>query len=142
LRFIGEVSDFPESLQRDMRHAEQLTAGNDELRLLVAAGYGGRWDVVQAARRLAADAVAGRLRPEEIDEAGFSEAMSLAGYPPPDLFIRTGGERRLSNFLLWDLAYTEMYFSDILWPDFDADAFAAAVDWFAGRERRFGRIRA
>lgn len=140
LRFIGERSHFPEALRRSMNRAEALTAGNGELQLLVAVDYGGRWDIVQAARRLAAETAEGRLTPGDIDETRFSQAMSLAGYPPPDLFIRTGGERRVSNFLLWDLAYTEMYFSDVLWPDFDADAFAEAVAWFAGRERRFGRV--
>jgi undecaprenyl diphosphate synthase len=142
LRFIGERSHFPEALRRHMERAEASTAGNDGLRLLIAVDYGGRWDILRAARRLAAEVAEERLAPEDIDEDRFSNTLSLAGYSAPDLFIRTGGERRLSNFLLWDLAYTEMYFSDVLWPDFDADAFADAVAWFAGRERRFGRVRA
>lgn len=140
LRFIGARDRFPEALQRGMRRAELLTAENADMDLLVAVDYGGRWDIAQAARRLAEDCAAGRLDPADIDEDRFAAAMSLAEYPAPDLFIRTGRERRLSNFLLWDLAYTEMYFSDILWPDFDAGALAAAVEWFGGRERRFGRV--
>lgn len=142
LHFIGERSHFPEALRRGMSRAEASTSDNDGLQLLIAVDYGGRWDIVQAARHLAAEVAETRLAPADIDEVRFAEAMSLAEYPAPDLFIRTGGERRLSNFLLWDLAYTEMYFSDALWPDFDADAFAEAVDWFAGRERRFGRLHA
>lgn len=141
LRFIGSRSRFPEALQRGMRRAEQLTAANATLELLIAVDYGGRWDILQAVRRLGDEVAAGRLAPDDIDEALFSRHMSLGAYPPPDLFIRTGRERRLSNFLLWDMAYTEMYFSDILWPDFDGEALAEAVAWFGGRERRFGRVR-
>src|SRR6185436_744204 len=118
---------------------EALTRGNTGLRLVIAVAYGGRWDLVQAVRRLAQDAAAGRLDPAGIDEARLAQSLQVADLPDPDLFIRTGGEMRVSNFLLWNLAYTELYFSPLLWPDFDADAFDAALDFYAGRERRFGR---
>lgn len=140
LRFIGEREHLAAALQRDMRRAEQLTAGNAAMELLVAVDYGGRWDIVRAARELAGDCAAGRLQPESIDEQRMAAAMSLAEFPAPDLFIRTGGERRISNFLIWDLAYTELYFCDTLWPDFGETDLAAAVDWYCGRERRFGGL--
>lgn len=140
LRFIGDRSRFSEALKRDMERAEELTANNGKLDLLIAIDYGGRWDIVTAARQLAQQCVDGTLKPEDIDETCFSNAMSLADYPAPDLFIRTGAERRISNFLIWDLAYTEMYFCDTLWPDFDAQALTEAVEWYSGRERRFGRV--
>jgi undecaprenyl diphosphate synthase len=105
----------------------------------VALSYGGRWDLAQAARALAADAARGALAPEAIDEDALAGRLALAGAPDPDLFIRTGGERRLSNFLLWNAAYTELYFTDVLWPDFGPDEYDAAIAFFAGRERRFGR---
>ena len=140
LRFIGDRSRFSEALKRDMERAEDLTAGNAKLDLLIAIDYGGRWDIVQAARSLAQKCADGNLAPEQIDEAQFSQALSLSQYPAPDLFIRTGAERRISNFLLWDLAYTELYFCDTLWPDFDAAALTEAVEWYVGRERRFGKV--
>ncbi len=110
------------------------------LDLSVAVSYGGRWDIVQAARRLASEAAAGRRRPEDIDEAALGACLALSGRAPPDLFIRTGGERRISNFLLWDLAYTELWFTETLWPDFDAECYAAAIADFGGRQRRYGRV--
>jgi len=135
LRFIGDRAAFAPELQARMAAAEDLTRGNTGLVLVIALGYGGRWDVVQAARRVAAEARAGAL-----DEAGFGQRLALAGLPEPDLFIRTGGEQRISNFLLWDLAYTELWFTEALWPDFDAAAFDGALAWYAGRERRFGGV--
>lgn len=138
--FVGDRSRFPTDLQSEMRKAEDLTAGNDGLRLNIAAGYGGRWDIVSAARSLADQVAAGELGPEEIDEERIQSRLSLANVPSPDLFIRTGGERRLSNFFLWDLAYTELYFTDCLWPDFGAQALNRALADFAERERRFGGV--
>lgn len=135
LRFIGDLSRFPADLRRDMERAAEITSANDGLHLCIAVNYGGRWDIVQAARRAIADG----LDPEELDEEAFARLVSLADLPPPDLFIRTGGERRISNFLLWQLAYTELYFTDCLWPDFDTAAFDEAIDWYATRQRRFGR---
>jgi undecaprenyl diphosphate synthase len=138
LVFIGDRQGFPVRLQTRMAAAEQRTAGNTVLRVQVAVGYGGRWDIVNAARQLAAACAGGALRPVEITAESFGAALQLAGLPDPDLFIRTGGEKRISNFLLWNLAYTELYFCDELWPDFDASGFEAAVAFFAARQRRYG----
>ncbi len=140
LHFIGERSQFSRSLQADMLNAERETATNDALQLLVAVDYGGRWDIVRAARALAMDCAQGVLDPDAIDEACFARQLSLSDFGPPDLFVRTGGERRISNFLLWDLAYSELYFADTLWPDFDAGALDEAVAWYGKRQRRFGRL--
>jgi undecaprenyl diphosphate synthase len=139
LRIIGERSAFPEKLQRRIADAESLTAANATLNLQVAANYGGRWDIVQAAQRLVADVNAGRLSPAAIDERAMAERLSFADLPEPDLFIRTGGEKRLSNFILWQSAYAELYFTDLLWPDFGAEAYGLALDDFASRQRRFGQ---
>jgi undecaprenyl diphosphate synthase len=138
LRFIGDRGQLAAPLQARIAQAESRTAGNERLQLQVAVSYGGRWDLLNAARRLMEQALAGALDPAALTEAQFADGLQLAGLPDPDLFIRTGGERRISNFLLWNLAYTELYFCDTLWPDFDADGFAAALDYFAGRERRYG----
>jgi undecaprenyl diphosphate synthase len=138
LGFIGERELLDEPLQAQMRSSEQLTAGNERLRLQVAVSYGGRADIVHAARTLALRCQRGQLQPAQIDEAAFAAVVSLADVPEPDLFIRTGGEQRISNFLLWNLAYTELYFTDTLWPDFDAAAFGQALADFASRQRRFG----
>lgn len=140
MSFVGDRSRFSTALGRDMAAAEARTAENSGLHLVVAVDYGGRWDVAQAARRLAADCVAGRRDPDSITEETVSRYMSLAGIGEPDLFVRTGGERRISNFLLWDLAYSELYFSDVLWPDFDGDRLRDALAWYASRDRRFGGL--
>jgi len=142
LSFIGDLQGFPAPLQSRMIAAGQHTADNTRLSLQVAVGYGGRWDIVQAARQLAQRCIDGAMRPAEISEETFGAALQLAGLPEPDLFIRTGGERRISNFLLWNLAYTELYFSPELWPDFDEARFAAALEDYAARQRRFGRTTA
>ncbi len=138
IRFIGERERFSDGIRERMAAAEAQTAGNARLHLVIAASYGGRQDIAQAARALAADVAAGRLRAEDIDEAAMASKMSLADLPPPDLFIRTGGDHRISNFLLWQLAYTELWFTDLLWPELDATTLQHALDDFAGRERRFG----
>jgi len=140
LRFIGARGDLPNILQKRMQDAEARTAGNTRMTLVLAVGFGGRWDIVQATRAIAAKARAGELDAAEIDESVIARHLSLAGMPEPDLLIRTGGERRVSNFLLWDFAYSEIYFSDTLWPDFCSGDLTAAFDFFAGRERRFGRV--
>jgi undecaprenyl diphosphate synthase len=135
LRFIGERAMLAPDLCARMREAEDLTARNERLQLQVAVSYGGRWDLLQAARKLARSGSAFE------SEAEFSQALALgdlAALADPDLFIRTGGEHRISNFLLWNLAYSELYFTDTLWPDFDSAAFARALDSFAARSRRFG----
>lgn len=138
VRFIGQRDRFSAPIRRQMDEAEARTAGNTRLHLSIAASYGGRWDITQAARSLAEDVAAGRLAPEAIDETAMSARMALAELPAPDLFIRTGGETRISNFLLWQLAYTELWFTDLLWPELDAATLQGALDDFAGRERRFG----
>jgi undecaprenyl diphosphate synthase len=140
--FIGDRAGFPEAIRQRMATAEALTSGNTAIFVNIAAGYGGRWDIAQAARALAADAAAGRLDPASIDESTLSSRLSLAGQPDPDLFIRTGGDLRISNFLLWQLAYTELWFTDTLWPDLDAATLRQALDDFASRERRFGLVSA
>jgi undecaprenyl diphosphate synthase len=139
LTFIGDRSLLGPELARRMSAAELLTAGNSGLRLIVAMAYGGRWDIVQACRSLAADAAAGNLAAADIDDAHVTRRLALAGIPDPDLLIRTGGEQRISNFLLWNLAYTELYFSDELWPEFSPAHLDAAFEFFTQRERRFGR---
>jgi undecaprenyl diphosphate synthase len=139
LSFIGDRAQLGGALERRMQNAEQLTAGNSGLRLIVALAYGGRWDIVQACRALAADAASGTLNAADIGEKQVADRLALAGIPDPDLLIRTGGERRISNFLLWNLAYTELYFSDQLWPEFSTAHLDAAFDYFAHRERRFGK---
>ena len=140
IRFIGDRSRLAPALTDRMAAAEEKTAGRDRLDLVVAVAYGGRWDIVQAARQLALDAADGRRKPASIDEDALAARLATAGRPAPDLFIRTGGERRISNFLLWDLAYTELWFTDTLWPDFDAACYAAALEDYGMRHRRFGRV--
>jgi undecaprenyl diphosphate synthase len=142
MRFIGERTNLAVRLQSRIAAAEALTAGNSGLRLQVALSYGGRWDIIQACQRVARECSSGAIRPEEITEERFAAALSLAGLPAPDLLIRTGGERRISNFLLWDLAYAELYFSPQLWPDFSSSDLGEALAFFASRERRFGQTAA
>ncbi len=140
IRFIGDRERFPPALRNEMSRAETLTAGNTRLEFIVAVGYGGRWDIVQGVRGLLAQASRGEIRPEDVTESSFARHLSLAGVPEPDLLVRTGGESRISNFLMWHFAYTELYFSDILWPDFDEAALDQALAWYAGRQRRFGTV--
>ena len=140
IRFIGDRTRLAPALAERMAAAEARTAARGRLDLAVAVAYGGRWDIAQAARRLATECAAGRRAADSIDESALADGLANAGRPAPDLFIRTGGERRISNFLLWDLAYTELWFTDTLWPDFDADCLASALADFGGRERRFGRV--
>ncbi len=142
LRFIGDRANLGKELLERMLAAETLTRGNQGLNLMVAVAYGGRWDIVQACRAAAADAAAGALRPEQVDEEYIAAHLALAGIPDPDLMIRTGGEQRISNFLLWNLAYTELFFSDVLWPEFSPAHLDAAFELFARRERRFGKTSA
>jgi undecaprenyl diphosphate synthase len=139
LRVTGDLEAFNPELRAMIEQAERLTSTNKGMHLVIAANYGGRWDVVQAARTLAERVARGEMQPQHITEAALAGALSLADLPEPDLLIRTGGDTRISNFLLWQLAYTELYFTETLWPDFDAAAFEQALASFAGRERRFGR---
>jgi undecaprenyl diphosphate synthase len=138
VRFIGARESLSPAVAASMQAAEERTRDNTRLTLVIALGYGGRWDLVQAARRLAAECRDGTLLPGEIDEARLGTALSLGDLADPDLFIRTGGEQRISNFLLWNLAYTELWFTDTLWPSFDAAEFEQAFASYAERERRFG----
>jgi undecaprenyl diphosphate synthase len=142
LRFIGDRDALGSDLARSMADAESLTEANPRLGLSVALAYGGRWDIAQACRSLAADVAAGTLVPADITEAHVAARLALAGLPDPDLLVRTGGERRVSNFLLWNLAYAELYFTDVLWPEFCTADLDGALEFFAQRERRFGKTSA
>ena len=134
LRFIGDRRHLPGELLVAMEEAEELTAQNTRLYLNVAVGYGGRWDILQACRQLV-----GQADKDSLDEAQISSALSIADCPDPELLIRSGGEQRISNFLLWQLAYAELYFTDVLWPDFSNDTLDTALLWYIQRQRRFGR---
>lgn len=139
LRFIGDLSPFPSELVEIMRNAEQLTANNQSLHLNVAVNYGARAEILRAARQIAGEVHEGKLSPDQIDEACFSRFLYTNTLPDPDLLIRTSGESRLSNFLLWQLAYTELYFVDTLFPDFKQAELDKAIAWYQDRERRFGK---
>jgi undecaprenyl diphosphate synthase len=139
LCFVGDRSPFDEKLRTMMAESEKITAGNSDLKLVIAVNYGGRWDIVQAAKKLAMQVAEQKLAPEDIDTERFAAELCIADLPEPDLFIRSGGEQRISNYLLWQLAYTELYFTDLLWPDFNADALDDAIRSFASRQRRFGQ---
>ena len=138
LHFIGDFSQLKPDVYARLRSGEERTAANERMTLHVALSYGGRWDIVQGARALAARVAKREIAPGDIDEAAFGAALALGDAPDPDLFIRTGGEHRVSNFVLWNLAYTELYFCDTLWPDFGDAELELAFRHFAGRERRFG----
>lgn len=138
LRVIGDRTGLPAKLRARIDESEATTADATRLTLQVAFSYGGRWDITQAARRLAARAVGGEIAVDAIDETAVAGQLSFPDLPDVDLFIRTGGELRLSNFVLWQAAYAELYFTEVLWPDFDARAYEAALADFAGRQRRFG----
>ncbi len=142
LHVVGDLSAFEPRLQDLIQQAQARTAGNDRLHLCVAANYGGRWDILQATRAMLAARPELAAQPDQIDEGALTPHLSMAWAPEPDLFIRTGGEQRISNFLIWQLAYTELYFTDRYWPDFGAEEIQAAFDWYQGRERRFGRTSA
>jgi undecaprenyl diphosphate synthase len=138
VRFIGDRSQLDERMKKSMASSEGITAGNSTLALQIAVSYGGRADILQAARSLSLQVRRGEIRAEQIDDARFGAELMLKDVPDPDLFIRTGGEQRISNFLLWNLAYTELYFTDKLWPEFDETQFGAALAFYAARQRRFG----
>jgi len=140
LRIIGDRTRLAPDIQEQLDEVEALTANNKTLTLMIALSYGGRDELVQVARSLAADVASGKLAPEAIDEAAFSARLFTEGVPDPDLLIRTSGEQRISNFLLWQMAYTEFVFVDTLWPDFNRESLSAALDIFARRERRYGAV--
>ena len=138
LRIIGDQNAFPEKIQKRIIRAEELTKDNDGLILNVAANYGGKWDITQAVKKLANKIESGELKPDDVNEDVIANELTMHDLPEPDLFIRTGGEQRISNFLIWQLAYTELYLTDILWPDFERDEFLKALNSFTKRQRRFG----
>jgi undecaprenyl diphosphate synthase len=140
LRLIGDLSRFDPAIQEMVQFAQEKTDGCKALTLTIAANYGGRWDILQAMRRCLE--LNPNLQPAQVTEELLAPHLSMAYAPEPDLFIRTGGEQRVSNFLLWQLAYTELYFTDVLWPDFDEAELRKAFHWFSQRERRFGRTSA
>jgi len=139
LKIIGGVDAFSDKLQSSIHEAVYQTRDNNGLTLVIAVNYGGRWDVLQATRQIAQQVADGQLNTDEINESVFERFLALADMPEPDLFIRTGGEQRISNFLLWHLAYTELYFTEALWPDFGEAELNLAIQSFANRQRRFGR---
>jgi len=138
IRFIGHQGQLSTALRERMDKAAELTRGNTRMTLVIAVAYGGRWDIAQAAQELARRCVAGEMAVDDVDENALGELVSLSDLPDPDLLIRTGGEQRISNFLLWNLAYTELYFCDTLWPDFGDAELEAAIEHFGRRQRRFG----
>lgn len=142
LRIVGDLTAFEPRLRDLIQSAEERTAHNSTLHLTIAANYGGRWDILQAMQQALSNHPELAGTPHTLDEALFSRYLSMAYAPEPDLFIRTGGEQRISNFLIWQLAYTELYFSNDLWPDFGAEQLDQAFDWYRTRERRFGRTSA
>ena len=140
LNIIGNISQFNDELQNMIINAEQLTKDNSGLVLNVAANYGGRWDILQSTKKMAKQVFDGKITLDDITEERFNSEMSMHEFPEVDLVIRTGGEYRISNFLLWQIAYSELYFTDVLWPDFNQTLFDKAIDVFNTRERRFGGI--
>ncbi|MDH5601255.1 MAG: polyprenyl diphosphate synthase, partial [Gammaproteobacteria bacterium] len=138
LRIVGDVTAFDNKIQQQIKKSQELTKDNKTLVLNIAANYGGQWDITQAVKKLASKVEAGELTADDINPDLIKQNLSMSDLPEPDLFIRTGGEQRISNFLIWQLAYSELYFTDTLWPDFDRDAFEKALTSFAGRQRRFG----
>ena len=138
LKFIGALDELNEGLKEKIARSEQKTANNTGLNLNVAMAYGGRWDIIEASKAIAGRVADGSLTIGEINDAEFASELQLANCPDPDLLIRTGGEQRISNFLLWNLAYAELWFTDVLWPEFDATVFDEALSFYAGKQRRFG----
>ena len=139
LRFIGDRTAFSDNLCALIVAAEEETRGNSDLDLVIAANYGGQWDITRAVQMLAGRLATGELQPQDITTEVLAAEICMSDLPPPDLFIRTGGEQRISNFLLWQLAYTELYFTDVLWPAFNKHKLEDALLWYANRQRRFGR---
>ena len=139
LKIIGDRAQFNDLLQKHMAEAEALTADNTGMTLVIAANYGGQWDITQASRCIAQKVAQGELLPEQIDDSLFQSHLSLGDLPMPDLMIRTAGELRISNFMLWQLAYAEFYFSDLFWPDFGEEQMLKALDAYQHRKRRFGQ---
>ncbi|MDN3609248.1 polyprenyl diphosphate synthase [Vibrio ostreicida] len=138
LRVIGDTSRFSDSLQKKIAQAEALTADNTGMVINIAANYGGKWDIVEATKKIASKVESGELRAEQVDESMLTQHLTMSDLPEVELLIRTSGECRISNFMLWQMAYAEMYFTPVYWPEFDEDSLVEAVTWFVNRERRFG----
>ncbi len=138
LKFVGALDELNTGLKNKIAQSEQRTANNTGLRLTVAIAFGGRWDIIQASKALARRVLDGSLQVEDIDDAEFAAGLQMSNMPDPDLLIRTGGEQRISNFMLWNLAYAELWFTDVLWPEFDEAVFDEALCFYAGKQRRFG----
>ena len=139
LEIIGDISQFSEKLQKKIKKVENYTAKSTGLRLIIAANYGGRWDITESAKKLALKTQSKQLDTDSITEESISNHLATRGIPDPDLFIRTGGEKRISNFLIWQMAYTELYFTDVLWPDFNPEELNKAIADYSSRQRRFGK---
>jgi len=139
MRFIGDCSAFSKKMQSIINQTASLTEKNTGLQLNIAVNYGGRWDVAQACKSVMEKIAEGEIKSEDVNAELIDQYTCLADLPDPDLFIRTGGEKRISNFLIWQLAYSELYFSDVLWPDFDDEEFSNAINWFTNIQRRFGK---
>ena len=138
LKFVGALQRLDAKLRKKISESEKKTAANTGLRLTVAIAYGGRWDIIEASKSLARAAVEGLVQIDDIDDDRFASELQMSNAPDPDLLIRTGGEHRISNFLLWNLAYAELWFTDVLWPEFDVSSFDEALQFYAGKQRRFG----
>lgn len=138
LKFVGALNELNEGLREKIAQSEQKTAANSGLTLTVAIAYGGRWDIIEASKALTRRVVDGSLGIDDIDDSEFAAELQMSNVPDPDLLIRTGGEQRISNFLLWNLAYAELWFTDVLWPEFDETVFDEALSFYAGKQRRFG----
>ncbi len=138
LLFVGALDELSTGLRKKIAQSEQKTAANTGLQLTVAIAYGGRWDIIQASKSIARKVADGSLQLDDVNDEAFSAELQLSAVPDPDLLIRTGGEQRISNFLLWNLAYAELWFTNILWPEFDQNVFDEALSFYAGKQRRFG----
>ena len=138
LRFVGALNELNDGLKEKIAQSEQKTAANTGLNLTVAIAYGGRWDIIESSKALTRRVLDGSMQIDDIDDTAFAAELQMSGVPDPDLLIRTGGEQRISNFLLWNLAYAELWFTDVLWPEFDVAVFDQALSFYAGKQRRFG----
>lgn len=138
LKFVGALNELSKGLKDKIAQSEEKTSANSGLCLTVAIAYGGRWDIIEASKAIAGRVADGSMRIDEIDDDSFASELQMSETPDPDLLIRTGGEQRISNFLMWNLAYSELWFTDVLWPEFDATVFDQALSYYAGKQRRFG----
>jgi undecaprenyl diphosphate synthase len=139
LKTLGNIAELPGNCKDQLKKAEEKTKDNAKTTLILALSYSGRWDIIEAMKKIGNDIKEGKIQPSEVDDSVVSAALNTAQYPDPDLLIRTSGEQRISNFLLWEIAYSEVYFTDVLWPDFTKNHFLDAILDYQSRERRFGK---